>query len=53
MRWLPLLVAAACGLALHGLLLAGLDLHDLPGPGGALLTVGITLFRAYSLALLG
>ncbi len=37
MRWLPLLVAAACGLALHGLLLAGLDLHDLPGPGGALL----------------
>ncbi len=43
MRWLPLLAAILVGLALHGVLLLGLDLHDLPGPGGALLARDLLL----------
>ncbi len=36
-RWLGPISALALGLAVHLLLLRGLDLHDLPGPGGVLL----------------
>lgn len=43
MRWLPSVLAFAVGLALHTLLLWGLDLRDLPGPGGVLLARDLLL----------
>ena len=37
MRWLFPVLALVGGLVLHAVVLFGLDLHDLPGPGGVLL----------------
>jgi hypothetical protein len=43
LRLLPLLVALGLGLAFHGWLLTGLDLRDLPGPGGVLVVRDLLL----------